>query len=163
MPQWYAIQTRYRTEKRVQTQLGYKGLEIFLPLLREVHRWSDRRQAIEVPLFSGYAFVHLDPSSEGRSHVLQTAGVIRIVSFGGQATPIPVKQIEDLQLLLSRKVFCAVHPYLRVGQKVRIRGGCLNGLEGILEQAGDKNLVISIECIHQSVAVKIEGYGVELI
>ena len=44
-------------------------------------------------------------------------GVIGLVTSGGVAIPIPVKQIEDLQRLLSQKVPCALHAFLKVGQK----------------------------------------------
>jgi transcription antitermination factor NusG len=160
---WYAVQTRYRAEKRVKVQLGKKGFETFLPVIEELHRWSDRRKRIEIPLFSGYAFVHTDLSTEARAGVLRTPGVLRFVAFGGEATSVPGKQIEHLQKLLEHKVPCALHAFLRVGQRVRIRGGCLDGLEGILEQSREKKLVISIECIERSVAVQIEGYELELI
>jgi len=162
-PQWYAIRTRYRFERKVATQLQHKGLETFLPLLEEIHRWSDRQRAISIPLFSGYAFVHLELSSARRLELLRTEGVIGLITFGAAATPVPAKQIADLQWLLSKKVPCSLHPFLKVGQKVRIRGGCLDGLEGILEQSGEKNLVISIESIERSVAIRIEGYELELI
>jgi hypothetical protein len=52
---------------------------------------------------------------------------------------------------------------LKVGQAVRIRGGCLDGIEGILEQSGDRNLVISIASIQRSISIAIEGYELELI
>jgi transcription termination/antitermination protein NusG len=159
---WYAIQTRYRAERKVKKRLGTKGVETFLPMLEEVHRWSDRRKTLEVPLFSGYAFVHMALSPELRIGVLHTEGVLRFVAFGGEAAPIPAKQIEDIQKLLIHKVPCSLHPFLKAGKRVRIRGGCLDGLEGILERKG-KHLLISIECIQRSVAVKIEGYDLELI
>ncbi|MBZ5719591.1 MAG: UpxY family transcription antiterminator [Acidobacteriia bacterium] len=162
-PQWYAIQTRYRAERKVKNRLGTKGVEIFLPVLEEIHRWSDRRKTLEIPLFSGYAFVRVALSPESRMGVLHTEGVIRFVAFGGDATSIPAKQIEDIQKLLANKVPCSIHPFLKVGRRVRIRGGCLDGLEGILEQSEGKHLVISIECIQRSVAVRIEGYDLELI
>ncbi len=161
--QWYAIQTRYRSERKVATQLQDKGVETFLPLLEEIHRWSDRRKAVDIPLFSGYGFVHVDLSSGSRMGVLRTEGVIRFVTFGGEATPIPSGQIEDLRMLLAQNVPCALHAFLKIGQLVRIRGGCLDGLEGILEQSGHKNLVISIECIQRSVSIQIEGYELELV
>ena len=85
------------------------------------------------------------------------------VTFCGDAIPIPSKQIEDLQKLLSQKVPCSLHAFLKIGQRVRIRGGCLDGLEGILEQSGRTKLVISIECIQHSVAIQIEGYELELV
>ena len=161
--QWYSIQTRYRFERRVTAQLQHKGLQTFLPLLEEFHRWSDRRQPIYIPLFSGYTFAHFDLSAGVRIELLHTEGVIGLISVRGVATPIPVKQIEDLQNLLSQKVPCALHAFLTVGQKVRIRGGCLDGLEGILEQRGEKTLVISIESIQRAVAITIEGYELEMI
>lgn len=161
--QWYAIQTRYRFERRIAAQLQNKEVETFLPLLEEIHRWSDRLKSVDVPLFSGYVFVRLYPSSASRLKVVRTEGVISFVTFGGGATPIPSKQIEDLQRLLSQKVSCSLHAFLKIGQRVRIRGGCLDGLEGILKQSGQKKLVISIECIQRSVAIQIEGYELELV
>jgi transcription antitermination factor NusG len=162
-PQWYAIQVRYRFEKQVASQLQSKGLETYLPLLAEIHHWSDRRQPVDVPLFPGYAFVRVDRSSGARLGVLHTGGIIGFVSFGNELVAIPVKQIDDLKMLLAQKVPCSLYPFLRVGQRVRIRGGCLDGLEGILDQHQEKNLVIAIECIERSVAIKIEGYELELI
>jgi transcription termination/antitermination protein NusG len=161
--QWYSIQTRYRFERKVTAQLQHKGLQTFLPLLEEFHRWSDRRQPVYVPLFSGYTFARFDLSAGLRMELLHTEGVIGLISVRGAAVPIPAKQIDDLQRLLSEKVPCSLHAFLKVGQQVRIRGGCLDGLEGILEQRGDKNLVISIESIQRAVAITIEGYELEMI
>ncbi len=159
---WYAVQTKYRFERKVAAQLRSKGIEAFVPLREEVHRWSDRQKLVPAPLFSGYVFVRLHPSPALRLSALHTEGVISFVSFHGQAMPIPGRQIEDLQRLLSQKAPCSLHAFLKIGRRVRIRGGCLDGLEGILEESGQKNLVISIECIQRSVAVKIEGYELEL-
>ena len=160
---WYSIQTRYRFERKVTVQLQHKGVQAFLPLLDEFHRWSDRRQPIYIPLFSGYTFARFELSAGLRMELLHTEGVIGLISFGGVATPIPAKQIDDLQRLLSQKIPCALHAFLKIGQRVRIRGGCLDGLEGILEQRGEKNLVISLESIQRAVAITIEGYELELV
>lgn len=162
-PLWYAIQTRYRFEKKVTVHLQRKGIETFLPVLEEIHRWSDRDKRVDTLLFSGYTFARLNPSSWPRMDLLKTVGVIGLIGFAGQVIPIPTKQIDDLQLLLSQKVPCALHPFLKVGQRVRIRGGCLDGLEGILDERGEKNLVISVNSIERSVAMRIEGYALELV
>jgi len=163
MAQWYAIQTRYRFERKVTAQLQRKGAETFLPVLEQVHRWSDRHKRVDSPLFAGYTFARFDLSSDLRRELLHTRGVIGLLTFAGQAAPVPAKQIHDLQLLLSHKFPCALRPFLKVGQKVRVCGGCLDGVEGILRQAGEKELVIAIEPIQRSVAIRIEGYEVELI
>jgi transcription antitermination factor NusG len=161
--EWYSIQTRYRFERKVTAQLQHKGLQTFLPLLEEFRRWSDRRQPVYIPLFSGYTFARFELCAGVRLELLHTEGVIGLISCRGVAIPIPAKQIDDLQMLLSQKAPCSLHAFLKVGQRVRIRGGCLDGLEGILDERGEKNLVISIESIQRAVAITIEGYELELI
>ena len=160
---WLALQTRYRFEKKVAAQLASKGMQVFLPLRKENRAWSDRTKEIMVPLFPGYAFVRSDRSVMRRVLVLQTAGVMGVVSFAGTAATVPPKQIEDLELLLAEKVPFSLYPFFKVGQKVRVRGGCLHGLEGLLTRRDKGKLVISIECIQRSLAIEIQGYEVELI
>jgi transcription antitermination factor NusG len=158
---WYAIQTRYRFERKVTVQLQCQGWQTFLPQLKAIHRWSDRQKRLQAPLFPGYTFVRLDSSSLSKKQFLKNEGIIGLISFGGTPAPVPDRQIDDLRKLLSQDVPCSLHPFLKVGQKVRIRGGCLDGLEGILEET--KRLVISIDSIQRAVAISIEGYELELI
>lgn len=163
LPQWFALETRHRFEKKIFTQLRHQGFNVFLPLLTEHHRWSDRQKMVTVPLFPGYAFVHLDQTRDSWQIVSRTVGIIRFVSFGGTVVAIPPKQIEDLQLLLQQKGLFSLHPFVHAGQRVRIRGGCLHGLEGLLVQHEKKKLVISIQSIQRSLALEIEGYELELV
>ncbi len=163
-PQWYALQTSPRHEKKVDLQLRQKGVTTFLPLISEVHRWSDRRKTIQAPLFPGYTFVRLTPTAGNRLQVLRTTGVLSFVGNSGSGLPIPDKQIEDIQKVLAHKAPCVLYPFLRVGQRVRICGGCLNGIEGILvARNADRSLVLSVEPILQSLAIRIEGYEIEVL
>jgi transcription termination/antitermination protein NusG len=161
---WYAIHTRVRFEKKVAAQLEGKGIETFLPLIKQVHRWSDRRQVIGVPLFPGYGFVHIYLDLITRQRVLQTAGLLGLVACNGEAAAIPSKQIEDIQKVLTRDVPCALYPFLKAGQKVRIRGGCLDGLEGVLsDHCSDRDLLISVDAIERTIVIRVEGYEIELV
>jgi transcription antitermination factor NusG len=162
-PQWFAVQTRYRFEKKVVAQLNHKSCKVYLPLLTEHRTWSDRQKVVTTPLFPGYAFVHIDQSHDARQTVLKTAGLIGFVSFGGVVAAVPSKQIEDLQLLLQEKGLFSLHAFVQTGQRVRIRGGCLHGLEGVLVQHEKGKLVISIESIQRSLAIEIRGYELELV
>jgi transcription antitermination factor NusG len=85
------------------------------------------------------------------------------VGIRGVSLPIPDKEIEDIRTLLTQNGTCALYPFLRVGQRVRIRGGCLDGVDGILvAKNSDRSLVVSIDLIQRSVAVRIDGYDVEM-
>jgi len=78
-------------------------------------------------------------------------------------TPIPNEEIEYLQKAVREKIPLAVHPFLTAGKRVRIRGGALDGVEGILVgRAGDKSLVVSVELLQRSVSIRVEGYHLEL-
>jgi transcription antitermination factor NusG len=161
-PRWYAVRTRSRHEKMVTTQLERIGLEAYLPVTSQVHKWSDRKRVVEVPLFSGYSFVRVDYHSENRVRVLQTNGVVNFVGVQNTGSPIPDGQIDDIRQLLARDVPFQEHSFLRIGQRVRVRGGSLDGVEGILEaKKGDRSLVISLEPIERSLSIRIDGYEVE--
>jgi transcription antitermination factor NusG len=161
---WYAVQTMARHEKRVAAQFVEKRVCTFLPLLGQINRWSDRRVKVEVPMFSCYAFVRIVQSVEERLKVLRTPGVLGFVGSGRQGTPIPDEQIESLQTAISENIPCFPHDFISAGRRVRIRGGSLDGVEGILvRQGGDQSLVLSVELLHRSVAIRVEGYDIELV
>jgi transcription antitermination factor NusG len=161
VPRWYALHTRARHEKSVERRLRDRGMEAFLPTTLEVHRWSDRKQKVEVPLFSCYVFVRCALSAEDRTRVHQVESVHGFVGSRGASLPIPDEQIESIQKVLKQAAGRS-HPFLKVGQRVRIRGGAMDGVEGVfLSENGDHSLIISVDAIQRSMAVRIDGYDVE--
>jgi transcription antitermination factor NusG len=160
---WYAVHTRPRHEKRVAQLLEEKRVCTFLPLLQQIHKWSDRRRSVEVPMFGNYAFVRIAQTAAERLNVLRTPGILAFVGSEGHGTPIPDEQIESLQKAIREKLPCTEHPFISVGQRVRIRGGSLNGIEGILmSKGGEQSVIVSVELLQRSVAIRVDGYGVEL-
>jgi len=161
---WYAVHTYPRHEKVVAERIRQQGLTSFLPTITETHRWSDRRKVVELPLFSCYVFVQLVPTNEKRLRVLRIDGVISFVGSQRAGTPIPEEQIEVVRTLVLRKVPCTAYPFLKVGQRVRVRGGALDGVEGLfVSQSGDDSVVISVDAIQRSLAVRINGYDLEVV
>jgi transcription antitermination factor NusG len=159
---WYALHTRSRHEKRVAAELEQKGIAAFLPLISTVRKWSDRKMRVDLPLFSCYVFVNIPRAPEIRVAALRTAGVLSFVGGNQLATPIPNQEIEQIQTLLEKKVPFAAHPFLEIGQRVRIRGGALDGIEGILTRFnGNDRLVISVQTIQRSLFITVDGYDVE--
>lgn len=163
-PQWFAIQTRSRHEKKVAADIRERGISIFLPLYSSVHRWSDRRKTVQLPLFPGYVFVQTVYTPENRIAVLRVPGVAYFVGEQGRGTPIPEKQIEDIRTILEKDIPFEVYPFIKVGQRVRIRGGSLDGLEGtLMAKNADQSLAVSIELIQKAVVVRVTGYDLEVI
>src|SRR6202521_5322828 len=113
---WYAIHTMARHEKWIAQQLQEKRVFTFLPLLQQIHRWSDRRSKVEVPMFSCYAFVRVARTTEERLKVLRTPGVLGFVGSERQGTPIPDEQIENLRTAIRGNIPCAMHPFIQIGQ-----------------------------------------------
>jgi transcription termination/antitermination protein NusG len=161
-PCWFAVRTRSRHEKMVSEQLGKLGIENFLPLIKRTRKWSDRTKEIEMPVFSGYSFVRMVFSSAARLRVLQTHGVAGFVGPNNLGMAIPDSEIQDVRRLVASSVPFEEHTFLKVGQRVRIRGGSLDGVEGILSAHDeDQSLVVSVELIQRSLSVRIQGYQVE--
>jgi transcription termination/antitermination protein NusG len=159
---WYGLHTRSRHEKIVAQRLEESGVITFLPLVTEVHSWSDRKKSVQMPLFSCYVFAKLVPNRAERLRVLRVDGVFGLVGGKGEGIAIPDEQIDAVRSIVEGPLSCSSHPFLKIGQRVRIRSGALDGLEGVLVQRnGDRTLVISVDAIQRSLAVRVEGYAVE--
>ncbi len=159
---WYAIRTRSRHEKVAERELQGHGIPVFLPLVTSIRQWSDRRTQVELPLFPGYAFVRIDYLSGDRVRVLRSIGVVDFVGHKSDGSSIPDEQIESIRTVLTRKVAVKDHPFLNVGQRIRVRSGALSGVEGILlALKGSRTLVISVEPIQRSLCISLDDYEVE--
>jgi transcription antitermination factor NusG len=161
---WFAIQTRPRFEKKVTNELQEKGIEVFLPVQNCLRQWSDRRQMVEMPLFPGYVFVRAAGTVDARVNVLRTNGVASFVGVRGIGSMIPDEEISAIQTLLKEQIPFQPHPFLKIGQRIRILGGSLDGIQGLLTDIrGDQSLVISVELIQRSIAMRVSGFQVEAI
>lgn len=161
---WFAVHTMARHEKRVASQFLEKQIFTFLPLFQQVHQWSDRQSKVDLPLFSCYAFVRIVPTAENRVKVLQTPGVIGFVGAKGLGTSIRDEEMESLRTATREKIPLVAHSFINVGKRVRILGGCLDGIEGILERHGaDQSLIVSVELLQRSVSIRANGYNIEVI
>jgi len=159
---WYALYTAPRHEKKVAGQIEGRGLACFLPLYRSARRWKDRRKELKLVLFPGYVFVRMAP--QNRLQVLRLPGAVRLVSRNGQPVALPEDEIEILRNRLASSGTIEPHPYLRVGRRVRVRSGPMQGLEGIIVRRKDRcRVVFSIDLIMRSIAVEVDEPDVELV
>ena len=160
--QWYAVCTRHQHEKTAARIMEYKDLEVFLPLYKARHRWKDRIKEVSVPLFPGYLFVR-----EGLKRwlaILSTPGVSSIVSSGSQPVAIPFLEIEGIKRVVESTLRVEPHPFLKSGDRVRVKCGPIAGVEGILiRHKNVARLVLSVELLGNSAAVEVDATDVERI
>ena len=161
---WYAVWTRSRQEKVAAVMLETFGIQHFLPLKSEVRQWSDRKQTVNVPLFSGYLFVRMNPTKDSRLQVLKAPGIAGFVGNSTGPLPIPEQQIDDIRTVITGRPECMVLPLLEKGDRVRVVRGPLTGVEGRLLQGNSIfRLLISIEMINKTLAVSVSRQDVELL
>ncbi len=159
-PHWFAVYTRSRHEKTVAEQLAQKSVDHFLPLYESVRKWKNGNFKVHLPLFPGYLFVHI-PLQE-RLQVLQVPGVVQLVGSSGVPLALPQAEIETIRDALTKGLQAHPHPYLKVGSRVRISSGPLEGLQGILlRKKGKVRLVVSVDLIMRSIAIDIDASEVE--
>lgn len=159
---WYAVYTYPRHERSVLGHLESKGLESYLPTFTTESRWKDRRVRLQTPVFPGYVFTRIQHGQRGK--VLSSPGVIRILCFNGMPAAIDDAEIESLRLCLERGTVSGPYPLLEVGDRVRVRSGVLEGLEGYISRCkNDRRLIVPITLINQSVAIEVDVPLLELV
>ncbi len=161
---WYAVQTGYRCEQRVASGLTAKGFRTYLPLLREIHQWKDRRKVIEVPAFSGYLFIHYEPSLRNRVKVLETNGIVRLL--GGNHTPSQISEveIEAVHRTLGSNIPCNRCDALTAGTLVQVTRGPLAGIKGRLARIKNNlRLIVTISVFSQAISAELALSDVEAV
>jgi transcription antitermination factor NusG len=157
---WWAVYTRHQHEKTVAKMLSGKGLDVFLPLYESNRHWKDRNKQLSLPLFPCYLFVR--GGHDRRLQVVTTPGVHMVLTNGDRIAMVPEAEIQAIRIAVGAAVHVAPHPFLECGQRVRVKRGPLEGVEGILARKGNHDrLILSVEMLAQSVGVEIDASDVE--
>jgi transcription antitermination factor NusG len=159
-PNWFAAYTNSHHEKRVAAQFAERQIESFLPLYATRHRWRNGCDMnLDLPLFPNYVFVRVDPWK--RVSVLEVPGVVSLVGFGRTLAPLPDFEIEALRSSIGQRKI-EPHPYLVIGERVRIKAGPMAGMEGVLvRRKSNFRVVLALDAIMQCVAVEVDADELE--
>lgn len=161
---WHVVYTRSRAEKKVQVELSLKNIENFLPMQKKLRQWKDRKKWVEMPLISGYCFVHI--TRKEYDLVLQTNNVVCYVRFEGKAAVIPDRQIDSLKQMLKQYDFEVevTNENFAPGKKVEVIEGPMIGLRGELVEARGKNkFILRLTQINSIITVEIPANHVSLL
>jgi len=152
---WYAVYVRPSHEAQVEKRFAIREIQSYLPQYQVEHRWKNRcTKKLDLPLFPGYIFARISPTE--RVRVLEVPSVLFIVGTAGRPTPLPDYDIDALRAGLATRN-AQPHPFLKVGERGRIRHGALAGMEGVvLRSKNNLRVVISLDLIMKSVAVEVD-------
>ncbi len=145
LPVWYALYSRARNEKKLHLLLAKQSIESFLPLVRTLKQWSDRKKWVEEPMIRSYVFVRI--TEREYFTVLNTPGAVRYVFFEGRPAEIPNWQIEALKKAVEvGKDFEISNEQFDPGDRILIAKGPFRGIEGeLVEAKGKRKVVVRIE------------------
>jgi len=146
---WHALYTRHQHERLVAQALAGKGFDVFLPQYRAIHLWKDRRKELDLPLFPNYVFIQ--GGLDRMLNIMTTPGVHSLVAWGGRPADIPQREIDAVRRLIESPLRIEPYPFLNCGDRVRIKSGPLEGIEGILvRNKSAYRLVLSVEMLSRS-------------
>ena len=151
---WIAVYTKPRHEKTVEKELLKKEFEVYLPLLKQRRKWSDRKKWVEFPLFRSYIFVKTE--IKNALFVLQTLGVVKVVKFGGEVAVIQNDSIQAIKLMIEGGYSPEATDYFVKGDPVEVKNGPLKGLVGeVIRVDNHDRLLVRVDAIQHSVSVQI--------
>lgn len=152
------LHTRARCEKKIQSLFSQQGLTVYFPVELRRHQYGARQREYEIPVFPGYVFLRIPPDQE--SWVQQNQYIANCFYVHDEAKLLD--ELGMIQRALEGGAQVDVFQYLVEGQRVRIRSGPLKNIEGVIRAVGEENqLVLNLEMIQQSVAMKIDRTLIE--
>ena len=155
---WYACHTRPRCEKKFAALLTAEGFEHYLPLVQSVRRYPRETKRFTKPLFPGYVFARVPAA--GKSRIYQQELLARAIPVDDEAKFLG--QLDDVRKIVASGLELAVIPLLTRGRRVRVLGGPLHGLEGLVDDSSNPNgIVISVDVLRPGLLLKLPAESLQ--
>jgi transcriptional antiterminator RfaH len=153
---WYLLYTRPRHERKLADHLSFLKLDYFLPTVKTLRTWHDRKKLIEMPLFPSYVFVNLK-DMQGYYDALHADGALYYVKYGKEVARVNESVISNIQLVVAGGQDIEVSTdYFRAGQKLVISEGALTGLNcEMIEYKGTMKILVRVNLVHRSILVTV--------
>lgn len=158
---WWVLYTMARREKELMRRLTAAHVSFYSPLVKKRSRSpGGRTRTSYVPLFPGYVFLQGDDAE--RRVALTTSCVSQCIPVVDVARL--VGDLRQIRQLIEADVPLTPEERLEAGQRVRVRGGSLAGLEGtIVKRHGQQRLLVAVEFLQRGASVQLEDFAVERI
>ncbi len=160
---WLAFYTRPRHEFTARTDILHHGIEVYLPVITVLKKWSDRKKRVTEPLFKSYIFAYCNEAE--RLQVLQSKSVVTTVFHNGKPARVPDWQIEGVRKMLEGDEEVTIVEGIKKGVRVKIKDGPFAGIEGVIYETGnnEKYVAVAIDILNRSVIAKLPVRDIEVL
>ena len=159
-PRWFVCHTKPRCEKKFAALLTLEKFSHYLALIQSVRRYGTQKKTFTKPLFASYVFARLEPEKKDR--IYQQDLLVRAMMVANE--PVFLQQLEAVKLICASGLEAALHPLMKKGTHVRVRGGPLHGLEGYVDDpANPQGIVVSVDVLQQGLLVRLPLESLQLL
>jgi transcriptional antiterminator RfaH len=152
VPGWYVLYTKTNNEKKVALTLFEKNINHYLPLVKTLRNWNDRKKLIELPMFPSYVFIYL---TGVKDYILglKIGGVVNYVRFGKQIAMVDDLIINSLKIMTNASASLEISSEgFQYGQRLLIKGGVLTGLYcELVQYKGKEKLLVRIDLLNRNI------------
>jgi transcription antitermination factor NusG len=150
------IYTRPRHEKKLASELTEMNIESFLPTVKSLRTWNDRKKYIDEPLFPSYVFVFLKSMQE----YFTCAGHDSVLFFlkqGKDVCNVPQSIIDDIKLIVKNgKNIEVCEDKLLPGKRLVITEGAFTGFScEVIEHKGRQRIWVRIDLLKRNILLDL--------
>ena len=149
--QWHVLYTKPRNEKKVTDRLQKAGYEVYCPLIKTIHQWSDRKKKVQIPMFPSYIFIYIN--EKNRQLPLRDPGVIKYVYYTSKPAIIRDVELNAIKEIENAGSDIKVEGSgFEKGQFVEIPEGPFKGMTGVVDKFDARKVLVYVEqlgCIVQ--------------
>ena len=156
--QWIVFYTKARQEKALARQLVSMDVPFFLPLVPKENLIRGKKVTSLIPVFGGYIFLFVNDAERVKALTTNRITMTLPVENQEQLT----YDLRNVQQLIRTDAPLTVERRLLAGQRVRIKAGPMEGLEGTVEKRrGQSVLYVAITMLQQCATMEIDDYLLE--
>jgi transcriptional antiterminator RfaH len=156
---WYVMYTRPNHEKKISVGLSEMKIDYFLPTVKKLRTWHDRRKFIDMPLFPSYIFVYLK-DLYGYFDGLKLDGAISYVKTGKEIARVHETVINSIRVAVDNGDDVEVSDnYLTPGQQLVIKQGPLTGLTCEVVHFNNKTkILVRVHLLQRNILVTLPSH-----
>jgi transcriptional antiterminator RfaH len=157
---WYVIYTRPQQEKKITQELSEANVIFYLPLIKKISQWHDRKKVIEAPLFPNYVFARLNNLTDYYKGC-QVTGFVRYIKFGEKYGVVDNAVIDSIKIAMAGENIETPACHFEPGQKLVINDGPLVGCQcELVNYKGNQKALIRLNMLNRNILVDLPASSV---